>query len=667
MRAHGLIWATPLAAIAIVLSELTRVPADAHRADLGRLLAALAELARSALFQFAGPASVLLAVLVICRWAGGERTPRQRRIARVLLASLGVAESALLREVLLDYTPFAQNVAANTGFVVLAIALAALFVWLAETDAPRRIVAPLGVLLAVVSLVLARAHYVVYVGLYPSLHSCAVSISFVGLALGLGLTAAPLPRPSFARPIALAVLVPLLVLALLDPPAAAWARPYVAAYTELGRAAGVARALELEAEHLAPTDLPAARTDPLLAPDVHAARRFAERSGFPALPSSFDLSDYDVLLVLGDATRYDRTSLARREGPTPHLASLERRGAYVFERAYSPSNGTFPSVASMLAMTPVSFAELDIRPRFWRGRLRSERTTAPEAMRAAGRATFWVGHDHAGCFSQNIGGLAQGFDERVLVPDEERADARIARRAIEAIRSVNGRRYFGLVFFGSPHDPYRERYDDRPSETDLDRYDHELAYQDEQLGRLLTFLETSGRLARTVVIFAGDHGEAFGEHDQRYHLSSLYDEQIHVPLVVRIGGVGGARIPSVVSSAHVLPWLLARGSASERDAAGRVLREDIGPLMRALDGAVVSEMIGPSSQHAAFLWDEHTVVYDVLADLIRVYDAHADPRQENDLRETRPDLLGHFAPVARRYRRVRSAGRRFRFIGGTYP
>jgi len=378
-----------------------------------------------------------------------------------------------------------------------------------------------------------------------------------------------------------------------------------------------------------------------------------------------------VLLVLADATRFDRTSLARPEGPTPRLAAFARRGAHVFTRAYAPSNGTFPSVASILAMAPVSLCELDLRPRFWRGRLRPERTTAAEAMHAAGRATFWVGHDHERCFSEHIHGLEQGFDERVLTeqmrggaPD---ADARIADAAIEAFRRHRraGERYFGLVFFVSPHDDYQAHDERAPAATEQERYDQELAYLDAQLGRLLDALEAEGAFEDTVILFAGDHGEAFGEHGHRHHLSSVHDEQIHVPLLARIPGSPGGVHRGPTSTAYLFPWLLSRGRGPERAAAHRVLRRDVGPWMRALDGAVVSEMIGPRRQEAALIWSDHTLVYDVLADLLRVYDARADPGQRRDLREARPDLLGHFAPLAARYRRVRFERRRFRFIEPT--
>lgn len=662
MRWQGIAWGMPLAAVAIALLELLRVPLRVHEGEPARVLAAFGQLARDAARELALPALLLLTVAAVMGWTE-RQTGRPRQVGVAALAGLGLGVSGLVREVLIAHPPFAWSLAANACFVLLGVGLACVFVWLASPRLARHRRASGGAgLLAVASaVVLARGHYALYVGLYPTFHTSALHLAFVLLVAGSALMMAAWPRVRLPRPGALALVASLALLALLELPAAAEARPAVRAYTELGRAAGVARALEREAAFLLPRSLPSPRVDPLLRPDPDAEARFAAHSGLPALPPGFALADHDVLFVLSDTTRFDRTSLARADGPTPNLAALAA-DAVVFERAYSPSNGTFPSLSAMLAMTPTSFAELDVRSRFWRGRLRDSRITAPEALRASGRATFWVGHDHDRCFSDNILGLEQGFDVRTLIEDAPDADRHIASAAIDAIRGhrAKGQRYFGLVFFGSPHDPYLAH--DRDAETDLERYDAELAYMDGALGLVLDALEADGALDSTVVIFAGDHGEAFGEHGHRFHLSSLHTEQIHVPLVVRVGGLERARVRTPTSTAYVLPWLLARGEPPAREAVRAVLRDDLGPLMRALEGAVISEMIGPRRQAVALHWDEYTVLYDVMADVLRIYDAHADPLQLHDLREARPALVEDFAPLVRRYRRIRFAGQRLRFI-----
>jgi arylsulfatase A-like enzyme len=670
MRWQGLLGAVPASAGAIALLELTRLPV---RPAL--LLGALSSLARDAVTQFAAPALLLAAAAAVLLAMERAGSAAARWAGRAALVGLAAAQSVAAREVLIAYPPFSWSFPANVGFVALGGGLAAVHLWLASARLARhrRATGAAGGLLALGSLGLARVHYAVYVGQYPTLHECTLSLCFLGLALGLALSFAAIERGGVARHAPLALAAAVFLVAALDLPSSAAARPYVIAYTELGRAAGVAEALERDRENLLPRTRPGPRASALLRPDPDAAARFARHCGLPPLPAGFDLSAHDVLLVLSDATRYDRTSLPARgrpaAGPTPHLARLGARSR-VFERAMAPSNGTFPSLAAMLAMTPASFAELDVRPRFWRGRLRAERTTAAEAMRRAGRATFWVGHDHRGCFSRNIAGLEQGFDERTLVPQARGepahadADARIADAAIARVRRHRraGERYFGLVFFVSPHDDYQVHDPEAPADTALERYDQELAFMDAQLGRLLDALEADGALSETVVVFAGDHGEAFGEHGHRHHLSSVHDEQIHVPLVVHVPGMAPARHARPTSTAYVLPWLLRRGAEPERAAARAVLTEDVGPLMRALDGAVISEMIGPRRQAAALVWPDLTVTYDLLSDLSHVYDPRRDPAQRHDLREARPDLLERVAPLVRRYRRARFEGRRFRFV-----
>ena len=65
-----------------------------------------------------------------------------------------------------------------------------------------------------------------------------------------------------------------------------------------------------------------------------------------------------------------------------------------------------------------------------------------------------------------------------------------------------------------------------------DRYDDCIAYLDEQVGCLIDELQNRGILDRTIVVITSDHGEAFGEHGVFLHAASLYQEEIHVPLLV---------------------------------------------------------------------------------------------------------------------------------------
>ena len=76
----------------------------------------------------------------------------------------------------------------------------------------------------------------------------------------------------------------------------------------------------------------------------------------------------------------------------------------------------------------------------------------------------------------------------------------------------------------------------RDIEFVLDAYDDGLALLDQQVGLLFEDLERAGRLANTLVIVTADHGEELGDHGLYGHASSLYDGEIHVPLLIWLPG-----------------------------------------------------------------------------------------------------------------------------------
>ncbi len=83
--------------------------------------------------------------------------------------------------------------------------------------------------------------------------------------------------------------------------------------------------------------------------------------------------------------------------------------------------------------------------------------------------------------------------------------------------------------WASPTDP---PLTDWQRHTLMGFYDAEIARQDEHVGRLLTHLRASGALDHTTVILTADHGEAHGDHDLFGHGFVVYQELVHVPLIV---------------------------------------------------------------------------------------------------------------------------------------
>lgn len=89
------------------------------------------------------------------------------------------------------------------------------------------------------------------------------------------------------------------------------------------------------------------------------------------------------------------------------------------------------------------------------------------------------------------------------------------------------------------------------------RYVGEIAFVDEQVGRLIDHLASTGELEKTIVVVVGDHGEAFGEHGFSGHRKDLHQTEVWVPLILRLPDrVRVGRHEPMVSQVDIMPTLL---------------------------------------------------------------------------------------------------------------
>ena len=88
-------------------------------------------------------------------------------------------------------------------------------------------------------------------------------------------------------------------------------------------------------------------------------------------------------------------------------------------------------------------------------------------------------------------------------------------------------------------------------------YDAEIAYMDLWIGRVLESLRERGLLEDTLVVVAGDHGEAFSEHGEQGHGIFCYEETLRVPLIVHAPGrFTPRRVAARVGLVDVMPTIL---------------------------------------------------------------------------------------------------------------
>jgi len=294
----------------------------------------------------------------------------------------------------------------------------------------------------------------------------------------------------------------------------------------------------------------------------------------------------NVLLVSVDTLRADHVSWQGYErDTTPALDALARRGL-VFRDAMSTSSWTLPAHGSLLTgRYPSQHGAQDDG-----SALSPAVPTLAELFSGAGFDTFGV-VSHV--YVASPFGFERGFatfDDSLIEggTTNPRGDAVIDRAIAWLDTRDPARRFFAFVHLYDPHwdyaapEPlgrrwvspgYRGPIDGRyetmipflagegmePADRNalVGYYDGEIAWVDRQIARLIDALEQRGVLAETLVVLTSDHGEEFLDHGRLGHGRTMYQEQLHVPLVFRHDSLPRERRPEPVSLVDVAPTLLA--------------------------------------------------------------------------------------------------------------
>jgi arylsulfatase A-like enzyme/Flp pilus assembly protein TadD len=279
-----------------------------------------------------------------------------------------------------------------------------------------------------------------------------------------------------------------------------------------------------------------------------------------------------ILLISLDTTRADHLgAYAAGVTTTPALDGLAARGV-VFERAYTPVPVTLPAHASLMTgLAPAGHGVHDNGLH----RLPDDIPTTAEILAADGYATSAV---IGSAVLDRQYGLDRGFqsyDDRVgalggmAIP--ERTAAQVTEAALQAADGLAGP-FFLFVHYFDPHATYAPPADFAKSFRGR-LYDGEIAYVDQQIGRLLSGLQQRRLLDNTIVVVVADHGESLGEHGEPTHGVFLYDSTVRVPMIFAGPGLPtGRRVEAPASLMDVLPTLSAlTGTSVPPDLDGRSL------------------------------------------------------------------------------------------------
>jgi arylsulfatase A-like enzyme len=436
--------------------------------------------------------------------------------------------------------------------------------------------------------------------------------------------------------------------------ALAWRAPARAA--GLWRSAGVFAAFALSVARIPSSARILSRNDnirlialrgPLLGHGTNAAAAIsappplqaADQDTAQAAPArrQIDFSGRDIVLLTIDALRADHVgAYGYQRATTPNLDALANDGL-LFLHAYCPTPHTSHSLTSLMTgknLRPLLLQGLGADSDTWAGLLRSYgfRTAAfyPPAV-------FFIDQD-----------MFVGFRDRRLDFEYSRVEfIDPPARATQVEKYLDGvppdRRVFLWVHFFEPHEPYVHHAEHQFGDRDIDRYDSEIAFADGGLGTVVATVRA--RRPGAIIIATSDHGEEFGEHGGRYHGTTVYDEQVRVPLIISAPGlVPPGRVETPVQTIDLLPTVL---GALDIPRPARLRGTDLGTVIagrRAGEGRAFSET------------DDQTLLAEAQWRLTCVrrlgacslYDLDLDPTEQRDVSRSNPDRAAAMKDTLRR-------------------
>ena len=348
-----------------------------------------------------------------------------------------------------------------------------------------------------------------------------------------------------------------------------------------------------------------------------------------------------IVVISIDTLRADHLpAYGYKKVRTPAIDALAADGV-VFERAYSHAPQTLPAHASLLSgQLPFETGVRDNVGFTVKNGVR----LLPQMLRDRG---FTTGGVVSAYVLRKETGVSQGFDffddemppspPEVSIGQVQRDGQESEAIAEHWLASIGTARAFLFLHLYEPHKPYAppERF------GAYDPYDGEIAYSDEIVGRLVRYLKSHQLYDRSTVILLSDHGEGLGDHGEQEHGLFVYEEAIHVPLIIKQESNAGAgrRVTDLVQHIDVVPTILdlvkAPGSSLLRGRSLKPVLEGTGHLP---EPKVYSEALY-ARYH--FGWSELTALTDdryryIKAPREELYDLQLDTRERTNIAGERP-------------------------------
>lgn len=385
----------------------------------------------------------------------------------------------------------------------------------------------------------------------------------------------------------------------------------------------------------------------------------------------------NVILIVVDTLRSDHVGCYGADRPTtPAIDALAAEGVR-FERAYSTAPWTKPSVASIFTgLFPSGHSAEPIENKL------------PESVHTLAEILSDAGYSTGGVISHFIltafSGYGQGFDvylESEAQGHEHLSTVGVTDQAVALLEHFEsqGNPFFLFVHYFDPHYDYLHhpeigfaservgRLDGTQSILELRAmsddlrdeelaqlralYDEEIRFTDGGIGRLLSEVHRRRLDENTLIVFTADHGEEFREHGWIGHTRSLYQELLHVPLIIRTPGVPGAPrvVPEPVSLVSLAPTILellgidAGGLQFQGSSFAALVRGEAPTggteIFAEVDFTPVASDFRKKRAHKkAIIVDRFKLIRDDETHEVELYDLESDSDETRNLARERPEL-----------------------------
>lgn len=258
----------------------------------------------------------------------------------------------------------------------------------------------------------------------------------------------------------------------------------------------------------------------------------------PLLPA--EKRPKNVLLIVMESTGAEYFGAQGSKYPTtPHIDALAKRQGIVFENFYSHAAS---SCKSLVALSNSVYSRPD-----WllivRDHPEFDIKALPQVLKERGYRTCyahagyweWQGRDK---YLQTRGVdklIGAGEQPQELINSWGMNDDVMYRQILDWIDEKPDQPFFAFAYTIETHHPYvapKELHDFKANDEELNRYLNSILAADEKIARLIDELEKRGLSDSTVIAITADHGESFGQHNQRTHSFGVYEPAVHVPLVL---------------------------------------------------------------------------------------------------------------------------------------